>query len=170
MVIAAFAYISKEEGWCRLKLRAFRAEDCAEIIRLFQHTVHTVNKADYSQPQLDAWAPRDMDEKAWKLSLLAHYTIVAELDGKIAGFGDIDRGYLDRLYVHRAYQRRGVATAIAAELENHARQEGCFLVTTHASVTALPFFQQRGYLVLKEQQVERHGVLLSNFVMEKHLK
>ena len=40
-------------------------------------------------------------------------------------------------------------------------------VTTHASITARPFFEKRGYRVVKEQQVERHGVLLTNFVMEK---
>ena len=38
---------------------------------------------------------------------------------------------------------------------------------THASRTAKPFFEKRGWRVVKEQQVERHGVLLTNFVMER---
>ena len=37
----------------------------------------------------------------------------------------------------------------------------------HASITARPFFEQRGYRVVRQQQVERGGVLLTNFVMEK---
>lgn len=37
--------------------------------------------------------------------------------------------------------------------------------TVHASRTALAFFQDRGYRVVREQQVERRGVLLANFVM-----
>ena len=32
---------------------------------------------------------------------------------------------------------------------------------------AKPFFEHRGYVAVKEQQVERRGVLLTNFVMEK---
>ena len=40
-------------------------------------------------------------------------------------------------------------------------------VTTHASITARPFFEARGYRVVRQQQVERQGVALTNFVMEK---
>ena len=42
-------------------------------------------------------------------------------------------------------------------------------VTTHASITARPFFEQRGYRVVKEQQVERRGQMLTNYVMVKDL-
>ena len=40
-------------------------------------------------------------------------------------------------------------------------------ILVHASITARPFFEKRGYRVIKEQKVERQGVLLTNFVMEK---
>ena len=36
-----------------------------------------------------------------------------------------------------------------------------------ASITAKPFFERRGYKAVKEQQVERKGVLLTNYVMIK---
>ena len=38
---------------------------------------------------------------------------------------------------------------------------------THASLTARPFFAHRGYRLIREQQVQRCGVTLTNFVMEK---
>lgn len=74
-----------------------------------------------------------------------------------------DDGYLDRLYVHADHQRQGIATALCDRLEQSV--PGPF--TTHASITAKPFFEKRGYTVVKEQAVERHGVLLTNFVMVK---
>lgn len=40
-------------------------------------------------------------------------------------------------------------------------------ITTHASITARPFFERRGYKAVKEQQVERQGISLTNFVMVK---
>ena len=43
-------------------------------------------------------------------------------------------------------------------------------ITVHASVTARPFFEKRGYRVRNAQQVERRGQVLANFVMEKELK
>ena len=75
-----------------------------------------------------------------------------------------ERGYLDRLYVGKDFQRRGVASALCAAREGGSSAPK---FTTHASITARPFFQKQGYRVLKEQRVERKGVRLTNFVMEK---
>lgn len=75
-------------------------------------------------------------------------------------------GYLDRLYVHKDYQGIGIATALCEELEASVESA---TVTTHASITARPFFEDRGYVVKKEQQVERQGILLTNYVMETQI-
>lgn len=40
---------------------------------------------------------------------------------------------------------------------------------TFASITARPFFERRGYVVLRENVVARAGVRLTNFLMEKDL-
>ena len=147
-------------------LRPYRPEDCPALAALFYETVHAVNTAHYTPAQLDAWAPAcGPDLAAWDKSFRAHRTLVAELDGRLAGFGDLDpaAGYLDRLYVHKDLQGRGVATALCNALEEAAAGP----VVTHASVTARPFFARRGYRVLRAQQVERRGVTLANYVMEK---
>ena len=147
-----------------VQLRRYKQSDCRELAELFYNTVHTVNAADYNNEQLNAWATGHADLEAWNKSLLEHYSIVAVDNGIIVGFGDIDQtGYLDRLYVHADYQGRGIATAICNKLEQSVSGK----IVTHASVTAKPFFEKRGYKVIKEQSVERHGVFLTNFVMEK---
>lgn len=143
-----------------MTLRPYRSEDCPVLAALFYDTVHTVNARDYTSEQLDAWADGQVDLAAWDASFLAHTTLVAEAEGIIVGFADLaDDGYLDRLYVHKDWQGRGVATALCDALP------GAKL--THASLTARPFFEQRGWQVVKEQQVERRGVLLTNFVMKR---
>lgn len=143
-----------------MTLRPYRSEDCPALAALFYDTVHTVNARDYTPEQLDAWADGQVDLAAWDASFLAHTTLVAEAEGIIVGFADLaDDGYLDRLYVHKDWQGRGVATALYDALP------GAKL--THASLTARPFFEQRGWQVVKEQQVERRGVLLTNFVMKR---
>ena len=149
-------------------LRAYRPEDCPALAQLFYDTVHAVNARDYAPAQLDAWATGTVDLCAWNASFLAHRTLVAQLEGQIAGFGDIDvsSGYLDRLYVHKDFQSRGIATALEGALEGALSVP---LVYTDASITAKPFFLGRGYRLVREQRVERHGVALTNFRMEKLL-
>ena len=147
-----------------MQLREYITSDCEQLSKLFFQTVHSVNAKDYTKEQLDVWAPEQADLEKWNSSLLEHHSIVAVADGKITGFGDIDEtGYLDRLYVRADCQRRGIATAICDRLEEKVSGN----IITHASITACPFFEKRGYRVVKEQQVERQGILLTNYVMEK---
>lgn len=67
------------------------------------------------------------------------------------------------MYVHAEYQNKGAATAICEQLENQVQGN----IIIHASITAKPFFEKRGYVVVKEQKVERQGIFLKNYVMEK---
>lgn len=155
-----------------MEIRSYRQEDIKVIAELFYNTVHSVNAADYTDEQLDAWADGNINLEAWDRSFQEHMTLVAvmasneeEGNGQIVGFADMDRaGYLDRLYVHKDFQRCGIATALCNCLEQSADAE---TITTHASITARPFFEKRVYKVVREQQVERKGVLLTNYVMKK---
>lgn len=150
-----------------MTLRKYKSSDLGEITELFYNTVHTVNARDYSTEQLDAWADGNPDTERWNRTLSDHYTVVACENGKIVGFGDIDEtGYLDRLYVHAEFQRKGIGSAICDALEDKAACD----ILTYASITARPFFEKRGYKVLEKRQVERHGVFLTNFAMKKHCK
>ncbi|MFR2774569.1 MAG: GNAT family N-acetyltransferase [Anaerostipes sp.] len=147
-------------------IREYQTLDGKELRELFYHTVHTVNAKDYTKEQLDVWAERQADLEQWNQSFQEHYSIVAVEGDMIAGFGDIDKnGYLDRLFVHADFLRKGIGTAICDRLEQKIKGK----ILTHASITARPFFEERGYKVIKEQKVERSGVLLTNFVMEKEI-
>lgn len=147
-----------------MKIRKYQPSDCKSLADLFYHTVHTVNAKDYTKEQLQVWATGQVDLENWDRSLQEHFSVVAVENENILGFGDIDKtGYLDRLYVHKDYQGKGIATAICNQLEQAVQGS----IITHASITARPFFEKRGYQVIKEQQVERQGIFLTNFVMEK---
>ena len=147
-----------------MEIRIYQPADCRALAELFYHTVHTVNAKDYTKAQLDAWATGTVDLEQWNQSFEEHFTLVAVDGGIIAGFGDINHmGYLDRLYVHSDHQGKGIATAICDRLEHSVQGN----IVVHASITAKPFFEKRGYQVINEQQVERQGSLLTNFVMKK---
>lgn len=146
-------------------IREYNTGDLSEIYQLFYETVHSVNLNDYTRAQADAWAPLDYDNENWNKSLTENYCAVAEENNIIIGFGDIDEsGYLNRLYVHRDFQKVGIASAICDKLECHSKSE---IIRVHSSITAIPFFIKRDYTVIKEQFVKRKEILLKNFVMEK---
>ena len=73
------------------------------------------------------------------------------------------------LYVHRDRQNQGIGTALAAALEQEAHARGWRAIRTYASLTARPFFEGRGYSVVRENTAVRRGVELKNFLVEKPL-
>lgn len=151
-----------------MHIRRYRPSDCEYLAELFYETVHTVNANDYTDQQLEAWADGSVDLKEWNRTFQEHVSVVAVMDDRIVGFGDMDaKGYLDRLYVHKDYQKKGIATAICQELEGAAEVDK---ITVHASITAKPFFLSRGYKIVKEQQVYRKGISLTNYLMEKGMR
>ena len=101
-----------------MTIRPYRPSDLPEITELFYDTVHTVNAGDYTPEQLDAWADGTPDTAEWGRTLAEHTAFVAMEGETLVGFGDMDAsGYLDRLYVHKDFQRRGIASALCGALE-----------------------------------------------------
>lgn len=149
-----------------IHIRRYKSDDVYNMAKLFYDTVHSINLNDYNEEQVNAWANGNVDLKLWDERYLNRYTVIAEDKDIMVGFGNIDKsGYLDMLYVHKDYQKMGIATMICNELEKQADNS----VSVHASITAKPFFEKRGYIVIKEQRVNIRGVYLTNYVMEKRV-
>ncbi len=147
-----------------MNIRKYKNEDCDKVSKLFYDTVHSVNAKDYTDEQLSVWANNSDSLMLRHDDLSIQYTLIAEINGAIVGFGSIDKsGYLDLLFVHKDYQNQGIATALCDELE-----KGFFVIKTYASITAKPFFESRGYVVVKAHEIERLGVILKNYEMQKN--
>jgi putative acetyltransferase len=97
-------------------------------------------------------------------------TWVAVVDRAIAGFSDLEcTGHIDILFVHPRYQRMGVANALLDRVEREALAQNLVFINTDASITARPFFEARGFEIVRIQGVEVRGARLNNFRMQKRL-
>ncbi|WPS88376.1 GNAT family N-acetyltransferase [Brevibacillus halotolerans] len=154
-------------------VRMYTESDTEHLVSLFYDTVHSIAAHDYSPEQLNAWAPADEQMNkliSWPESLRLNRTYVAEINGTIVGFCDMTiQGYLDRLYVHKDFQRQGIASRLLRCVEKEAKKLGLTTITTHASITAKPFFESHGYESIEAQTVVRRGILLGNYQMQKSL-
>jgi putative acetyltransferase len=152
------------------RIRNYVLGDAPEIVRLFFETVRSVNRADYSEEQLRAWAPSVPDPDEWHARMADRRTLVAEEDGEVVGFAELeDDGLLDMLYVRGDAVGRGVGRRLYEAVEREARAQCLGRIFTEASIPARPFFERRGFRVVREQRVSRRGVSLTNFAMEKDL-
>lgn len=149
-------------------IRTFHKEDLEQVLQLFYETVHTINAKDYNVLQLQAWAPDQLDRESWLKSLEKNISYVADYNGMIVGFGDYNEDhYVDRLFTHKDYQRKRIASYILQKLEQEAVNLGHRGIYTEASITAKPFFESKGFICIKEQKKEHNGKIFINYVMKK---
>ncbi|WP_165250437.1 GNAT family N-acetyltransferase [Paludisphaera soli] len=146
-----------------------RPDDLPAAIALMRDTVRRVNARDYSWEQVTTWAPDEVDPARWATLLApSRFAVVAESDGVLVGFADLEPdGHLDRFYVHADRQRSGVGRALLAALLAEAARLALPRVFSEVSITARPFFERQGFSVLAEQQVVVRGVAFTNYRMER---
>ena len=150
-------------------LRAYRPDDKRYLQQLFFHTVHTVNARDYSSEQLAALAPVEPDRKWWS-RLDEAFCFVVESRKILVGFAAVSAdGSLDFLYVHPAYQGKGIATALYKQLERLARKREFAFIQAVAGGTARGFFEKKGFVVLDEIRETKENVEFLHYKMVKAL-
>ena len=151
----------------------YAPEDLEPCLKLFYNTVHAINCKDYAPDQLNAWAPKSLEQNKsrWQDHLEKGLCFVAKLDkGSLVGFADMTEvGHLHGLYVHKDFQGLGVASKLLDEVEKTAKNLNLKALSTESSLTAYPFFKKKGFLVQKKQEKELRGVLFTNYVMHKAL-
>nr|WP_282452204.1 GNAT family N-acetyltransferase [Vibrio sp. 1CM8B] len=135
---------------------------------IFFHTVRNVNVRDYSQQQVEAWAPSSFDFALWQKRMNGLQPFVAELDGCVVGYTDLQpNGLIDHFFCHHEYQGKGVGKALMEHVFTVGRVRGVSRYFSEVSITARPFYEHLGFKVVNEQEVEMRGVKLTNYVMEK---
>jgi len=58
---------------------------------------------------------------------------------------------------------------ILNRIEKEANRSGIILLYTEASITARYFFERRGFVMVKPQEVDYRGVKFKNYRMEKRI-
>ncbi|ANP74320.1 Alpha/beta hydrolase [Cryobacterium arcticum] len=152
-------------------VRPYESADAAGTLAVFLDAVTVTAAGDYSPDQIAAWsAPQERDVAEWDLVRSRLGTVVATVDGEVAGFSDVDdQGYIDMMFVASRFGRRGVAGALLREVERRAGELTVPALWTNASITARPFFERHGFVVVSEQHPVIRGALMRNCRMRKEL-
>ena len=153
------------------RIRVAQQSDVIELKNLFQNTVLTINRRNYSQAEVEDWASCGDNLSEIEDMIKTHYFIVAiNQQSEIVGFSSITlQGYLHSMFVHKDFQGKGIATILLNEIERYATATGLIRITSEVSLTARSFFEKRGYIVEEEQKRKANMLSLTNFWMAKKL-
>ena len=151
-------------------IRRLLDDEYEDVVKLITQTVHTVCTDDYTKEELDAWAPYNFNVKKFKDNIYCCYNLVAFEKGKLVGFISVTvDGYINRLYTHKDFLRRGVASALFNKVEEWAIEQGLSEIVLDSSKTAEGFYLKMGFVKSGISVIEHGNIVFRNSVMKKKL-
>ncbi len=127
-------------------IRAARVEDGPALLEIHKAAVEALCRAHYRPEQIAAWAlPRGLP--SFDQMLEATPFFVAEREGRVAGYSQVDTGAGEILavFVHPRHGRKGVGGKLLAAAEEAARRAGWSRVFLNSSLNAVGFYESQGY-------------------------
>ena len=162
----------------KIQLRLGCEGDGKNVAQIHYRAVHEIASNNYSENILNAWGrplskeELDKREENFNRRIKKNIVVIAEIDEKMAGFGEISlqENELTALYVNPDFKRQGVGTAIAVNLESRAKQGGLKSLKLHSSLTAESFYKQNGFQREKEgTHILATGEQMACVIMRKSL-
>ena len=151
-------------------IRAYAPCDCESLATVYRRSIREIAAKDYTPEQVIAWAPDMLDMEKFAIKLASRPTFVAEMDGVIAGFTDLEPdGHIDLFFMNPDFKGQGVARALLEHVIALAQQQKVLRLYAEVSRTARGFFEMYGFAVLEAQEVQVRGQTLQNFKMERRL-
>lgn len=154
-----------------MTIRKAQTSDIKLLSHLFRETIRSINTVDYSNDEIEDWVSCGDNTEHWINLITNLFFIVAERkSGEIVGFSSIRKdGYLHSMFVHKEYQRQGIASLLYAEIHKYAKINDIKEISSGVSITARGFFEKKGFVVKKEQKRKANNQYLTNYQMVKLL-
>ena len=152
-----------------MNIRRYQVGEERKIWQVYRDTTRNINARDYTPEQVHRWAP-DLPEPGWNERLARTNPFVAEQDGEIVGFVELEaNGHIDYFYCHHQWQRQGIGKKLYQTVEGEASRMRLALLFAEVSVTARKFFESMGFAIKVETNNVVCGAVAKQFRMEKRL-
>ena len=152
-----------------MNIRRYRIGEEKEIWKVCYDTIRIINGRDYTQEQVQKWAPDSIDSD-WSERLRQKNPFIAEHNGQIIGFAELEaNGHIDRFYSHHQWQRKGIGKLLYQAIEDEASRMKIDLLFAEVSMTAREFFLSRGFEIVGEENNLICGTIAKRFRMQKRL-
>jgi putative acetyltransferase len=153
-----------------VRIRSFAIGDEPALWAVFHSAIHELASKDYSAEQVNAWAPDAFDDAVWAGRMRGIRPFVAERAGKIIAYADLQAsGCIDHFFVCGPCAGRGVGGMLMRHILAAAAMQGIAMLTSDVSLTAQPFYQRFGFVIVERRLPVIRGVALPNALMRKTL-
>ena len=155
----------------KVHVRRYEPGEEAAIWSVYFGSTRHIVAREYTDDQVRRWAPVQPDTQAWARRLAERNPFVADIDGQIVGFAELEpNGHIDYFYCHQDFQRQGIGTRLLAAVEEEARRSDLQELFAEVSLTGVGFFRASGFVVVDERTNVVCNAPAKQFLMRKCLE
>ena len=127
-------------------IRAALTSDVEAIAVVHAAAIREVCAQVYEPSQIHAWISGKTLER-YRRAVAEHPVFVAVHDGSVVGFSEFEPKTEEvfAVYVHPAFLRQRVGSALLGALEKSAAEHGLSRLHLHATINAIPFYRAHGF-------------------------
>ena len=150
-------------------IRPATPADADALCALHKASVKALCLGAYTAEEIEAWL-REREPQGFRHAMTdgGETMLVAECEGAVVGFASIKETVLFGLYVDPA-RGRGAGRVLLAAAEDEVRRRGASVLSLQATLNAVPFYRQHGFMRQERSTVRRGGRDLAVLDMTKAL-
>jgi putative acetyltransferase len=143
--------------------------DAEAMCALHKAAVRSLCVGAYTADEIEAWL-RDREPAGYRHAMTdgGETMLVAERDGAVVGFVSIKQSMLSGLYVDPG-RGRGAGRLLLEAAEDLVRWGGATVLSLQATLNAVPFYREHGFMRQDRSSVRRGGRDLAVLDMTKAL-
>lgn len=143
-----------------IKFRNMEPNDVDSIINVHKESIYGLCEDFYSEEQMRVWTEL-FNYKIYNEGIKdpANMGVVALDNGKIIGYGFINLKdkEVKGMYLLPKVARNGVGRMMLSRLEVMAREHGLDKLVLNSTLNAVPFYEKRGYVKVRDEIFELTG-------------
>ena len=151
-----------------MNLRQITIKDQLELMKVYFDSIQSLDEEIYSQEQKRAWSSQAWDNSNFDKSIIDGKGWLISANGIIISFATrYPNSRIALFYCKGKYQRKGYGAKLLHKLEDEAKKEGLYSLTTEASLISYELFLKNKWEIIRKEKVTINNIFFERYKMTK---
>ena len=154
-----------------MNLRQITIKDQLELKKVYFDSIQSLDEKIYSQEQKRAWSSQAWNNPNFEKSITEGKGWLLSKKGIIIAFATrYPNNRISLFYCKGNYHRKGYGSKLLKKLENEAKQEGLYSLSTEASLISYKLFLKNEWKIIRKEKITINNIFFERYKMIKIFK
>lgn len=152
-----------------MNLKQITKKDQLDLKKLYFDSIISIDERIYNKDQKRAWASQAWENKIFDLTLDKGKGWLINNKNKVIAFASrYPNNRIALLYCKGDSQRKGYGTRLLHKLEEEAKNEGVYCLSTEASLLSYKLFLRNNWQIIRKEKIIIKNLLFDRYKMIKN--